>query len=62
MVDENRKLKYIDTTPFTNFTPEMAEELDGFATELLPTVEEALCQFEELLKEEELKAQMGRDS
>jgi hypothetical protein len=46
MLDENRKLKPIDTTPFTTVTPEMAEEMAKFAEEMLPAVDALLRDIE----------------
>jgi molecular chaperone GrpE (heat shock protein) len=46
MLEEGRKLKPIDITPFTEVTPEMAEEMTKFAEEMLPVVDELIRDLE----------------
>jgi molecular chaperone GrpE (heat shock protein) len=55
MLPENRKLKPIDVTPFTEFTPEMAEEMARFAKEMLPVVDDLIRDVEIMSDGEEEK-------
>jgi molecular chaperone GrpE (heat shock protein) len=46
MLEERKKIKYIDTTPLTNVTPEMAEEMSKFAEQMLPMVDDLIRDIE----------------
>ena len=48
MLREDEKLKHIDTTPFTNVTPEMEEEMVKFAKQILPVVDELIHDLEQM--------------
>jgi molecular chaperone GrpE (heat shock protein) len=53
MIDGEKKLKPIDITPFTEVTPEMAEEMGKFAEQMLPVVDELIRDIEIISNGEE---------
>jgi molecular chaperone GrpE (heat shock protein) len=57
MLEERRKLRYIDTTPLTNITPEMAEEMSKFAEQMLPMVDDLIRDIETISDSKEEKQQ-----